>query len=153
MPTIQGKLRSGLGVPLQTAVEFETRSAPTLGADYVVSKTRKSISTDADGAFQITLEPGDWYARWTNGPLTTQVAIAVPESDLTYQFHTLITDALVYTFAVSPQYVLQAPLHGSFRVKDGKHLQIWNATTSKWHSLVASGPEGAAYIGLGPGES
>lgn len=153
MATIQGKILSALGEPAQVAIEFETISAPVLGTDYVVGKTRKTVSTDGDGIFEITLEAGDYYATWFIGQVQTKVRFAVPASLITHQFRNLITDAVVFTYAINPQYVLTAPPNGSFRVKDGQHIQLWNPTTLLWHTITASGPAGALQVSLTEGEA
>lgn len=153
MATVQGKIYSALGVAAQVAIEFETISAPVLGTDYVVGKTKKTQSTDGDGFFEILLEAGDYYATWFIGTVQTRIRFSVPASALTYQFRNLVTDAVVYTYTVQPQYVLAAPPSGSYRVKNGQHIQLWNPTTQLWHTLTASGPSGALQVSLTDGEA
>lgn len=43
-------------------------------------------------------------------------------------------------------YVQRAPASANFRFKDGTTLQIWNETTSRWHTVFLTGPDGAAQL-------
>ena len=153
MATISGKIHNALGEPAQVSIEFETVSAPVLGSDYVVGRTKKTVSSDGVGAFSVSLEAGDYFATWFIGTVQTRVRFSVPDADITYQFRDLITDAVVFTYTVQPQYVLASPPNGSFRIKNGQHIQLWNPTTLLWHTIIASGPDGALQISLAEGEA
>ena len=52
---------------------------------------------------------------------------------------------------------LTSPQQGSFRIKtegDGTvNLQLWNATTSLWHTLFLTGAAGAIELKIGVGEA
>lgn len=151
--TVTGIIKSATGETLQTQISFESISAPSLGSGYVVSATVKKTSTSAAGAFSVTLEAGDYWVTWVNGTTQSRVRISVPNSGLTYQFEAIITSAMVYTESVVPAYAQRAPANGSYRIKDGQHVQIWNSTTGKFHTLLCIGPEIALQVGFGPGEA
>ena len=55
------------------------------------------------------------------------------------------------------RYAQQLPTKGSYRVKtegDGTtNIQLWNPTTSLWHTLFATGASGAVQLQVGVGES
>ncbi len=42
--------------------------------------------------------------------------------------------------------VQHSPAEANFRFKDGRTLQLWNETTSKWHAVFLSGPDGAVQL-------
>lgn len=151
--TIQGVLKSTDGSLLQTQIEFESISAPTVGSGYVVSATKKLLSSDPVGAFSVQLEAGDYYVRWFNGTVRSQIIISVPDTSSTYQIEDLITSATVYTHTTSPIYAQQAPPNGSYRIKSGQHLQIYNSTTGLWHTLLCIGPAGALQVAFAAGEA
>jgi hypothetical protein len=46
----------------------------------------------------------------------------------------------------------QNPAYGSYRVKDGQHVQLYNPDTGKYHTLTLTGPENALLLAAGPGE-
>ncbi len=43
-------------------------------------------------------------------------------------------------------YVQRAPSAANFRFKEGNLLQLWNQTTSKWHTVFLIGSDGAAQL-------
>lgn len=151
--TVTGIIKSATGETLQTLVTFDTISAPSLGSGYVVSATAKKLSTAPDGTFSVTLESGDYWASWVNGSTQSRVRCSVPSGGGTYQFESIITSAVVYTETVVPAYALRAPGNGSYRIKDGQHIQIWNSTTGQFHTLLCVGPANALQIAFGPGEA
>lgn len=43
-------------------------------------------------------------------------------------------------------YVQRTPAAANFRFKDGTTLQLWNETTSKWHTVFLTGSDGSAQL-------
>ena len=64
----------------------------------------------------------------------------------------LLADAATVTAALALK-VDKTPTNGSFRVKDGQHIQFWNPVTGMWHTLIPYGSEGAVQTSWGPGEA
>jgi len=51
--------------------------------------------------------------------------------------------------------VLRAPVNGTYRFTSSggsNYLQLWNATTAKYHTVWLTGDEGAVAMAFGPGE-
>jgi hypothetical protein len=149
MPTVTGTLISADGTALnKVAVLIQSVSAPTTSDTYVVSVTRRTVDTDVDGDFSITLEAGDYSAEWKNGSVLTVVNFAVPTGGGPYTLHDIISDELVYTRTVEPKYMLKSDADQSFRVHNG-HLEIYNYTTERWNPITNTGAAGSERIGLG----
>jgi hypothetical protein len=152
MVTVVGTIRTGTGAPLQTPIKFN-KADPTIHDGYVVSVTEATISTAADGTFSVGLEAGNWKAEWFNGIKPTRLDFAVPDSDETMDFADLITSNVLFTYTYQPIYALANPPNGSYRIKDGQHIQLYNPVTEEFHTMAGAGEAGALQVGLVEGEA
>ena len=55
--------------------------------------------------------------------------------------------------SADPVVPLATPTNGTFRFKDGTHLQFYNETTGLWHTVWFTGTAAVLQMVFGPGEA
>lgn len=146
--TLTGTILDAQGAALNGAtITFTPVNVPITGSGTVVSFSMPSVTTGSGGTFSITLEQNTYNVQITAASTNyqTQFTITIPPgttSGVIDQF----TGASVPASGASTVY------YGSnTRLTPGTGLQIFNPTTSLWHTLLISG--NPAQIGLDAGTS
>jgi hypothetical protein len=113
-------------------------SVPNSGSANILNLVITAVNTS--GAF--AWHPGDVV------PFATSTVIGGVRT------HGNAGDPVVYLQSESDAlFALQTPAAGTYRVKNGTTLQVYNSTTGKYHTLFLTGPDGAVTVQWGPGES
>ncbi len=98
--TVIGNIADITGGALTNAtVKFIPLSGPTFNGGLFITTPPKSVTTDTNGAFSLTLQPGDYRVQVNN---KDQFSIAVPNDALTYSIQNLVSQNLTYVYQSPP---------------------------------------------------
>ena len=138
-----------------TQAEWDTQDATKCHALVVFTgdETNVNLGTATSVAYWLTV---------------SVVTTDSPGRDITVGFSTLTieedgagaagspptNDPLYYTRTqCDARYARQTPDAGSYRVKDGQHIQLYNPDQDKWHTVTVRGAAGSEHIDIGEGET
>ncbi len=114
--TVTGLLSTVSSSPYKTNLLFTPLSTPLQNGNLLITSAPTNVTSDALGAFSVPLNAGD-YTVVIGQAKKDSFIISVPNTNLTFNLISLITNALTYTEHALPQYATAAMLNSGLAGK------------------------------------